>query len=103
MNQDRLSSSPVALELAKYKPLAQWSPKLGDFIIWHGWVRSWYGVVNSIYTKEVGVIREGLPQLLFTMSEADQEDKTIKVKIAKIRSSRGGEYCVLQDGIWHIC
>jgi hypothetical protein len=90
------------MELARYRPMTAWRPKIGDFIIWHGWLRNrWYGVINSILDNEVTVITEGLPCLLFTIAESEREQHLVRIPLYKIKSSRGGEYHIQQEGVWY--
>ena len=92
------------ISLASYRPINTWTPKLTDFVMWHGWLWSrWYGVINGIQQdKIVSIVREGLPCLLFTLDESEYEKKTIHIPIIKIRGCQNGEYHVLQDGVWYI-
>jgi hypothetical protein len=90
------------VELARYRPLAAWKPTIGDFVIWHGWfLNRWYGVINSILDNEVTVITEGLPCLLFTLPESEREKHLVHIPLYKIKSSRGGEYHIEQNGVWY--
>jgi hypothetical protein len=90
------------LPLAQFNRLDLWSPKIGDFIIWHGWWNRWYGVINSIDGDTVGVIRENLPKLLFTMPPNEYKNNLINLSITKIKSSIAGEYHILQNGVWYV-
>jgi len=96
----RLGSSSVAL--AQFASLRKWTPNIGDFVIWHGFFTRWYGVIGAIDGDVLHVIIEGLPKLLFTMLEAEYAKNTRKVSLSAMRSSMGGEYHVLQDGVWYI-
>ena len=102
------TSSPVAnrilgnIDLARWRDLATYNAKVGDFIIWHGWWNRWYGVVSEINGDELVIIKENLPKLLFTMPQADHQKNSVKISLTRIRSSRAGEYHILQDGIWYI-
>lgn len=98
----RLSANNVNIPLAKFSSITKWNPCVGDFILWHGlfW-RRWCGVVNAIYSDHVTIITDGLPKLLFTMPESDYNKNTISVLISSIRSSYGGEYHILQNGVWY--
>ena len=93
----------VTMELAKFKPLPTWVPKVGDTIIYHGWLWGrWYGVVNEVGVGTIDVIKAGLPVLLFTMQPDEQDSHKASLNPSRVRSSRGGEYAVIQDGIWFI-
>jgi hypothetical protein len=91
----------ASIELARYRSITQWKPALSDFIIWHGWWRRWYGVINGVLEDRVSIITDGLPCLVFTLSEQERTSSTIMTPIAKIRSSRGGEWHVLQNNVWY--
>jgi hypothetical protein len=98
----RLTSPAVSVELARYRGLTTWKPKLSDFVIWHGWFSRWYGIISGINGNQITVIKENLPKLLFTMPESDRSKNTISLQVDKIKSSRGGEFHILQDGVWHL-
>jgi hypothetical protein len=108
---ERLSSGGGAVELARFRRLSQWAPKVGDFVIWTGWIRRWYGVVSTtrnspslsgISVPIVRIIRDGLPKLLFTMPEDEYDKNSIEIAASRILNSRGGEYCVLSNGVWYV-
>jgi hypothetical protein len=92
----------IPVSLASYKSITEWNPKIADFIIWHGWIRHWYGVVNAITDDLVTVIKDGLPCLLFTMDCDQYKNNSINISINKIRNSSGGEFHVLQDKVWFL-
>lgn len=96
------ASSGVSVELAKYRGLHDWKPKVGDFVIWHGWFTRWYGVLSSIDGGDAIIIKENLPKLLFTLSSSEYTKNSIRVSIGKIVRSYGGEFHILQDGVWFI-
>ena len=95
------SSSEMSGELAKYRPLSKWTPAVGDFILFNGWINRWCGVIGIIQSNYVEIITEGTPFLLFTLLPEQQEANKKKISIAKIKLSRGGEFAVLQNGVWH--
>jgi hypothetical protein len=97
-----VSKAVVNVDLAYWKDLAFYVPKIGDFIVWHGWFSRWYGIVGEIDKDTLTVIKDNLPKLLFTMPQFDYKKNSIKLSISKIRSSRGGEYSVLQERTWLI-
>jgi len=92
------------ITLAEYKPISTYKPKIGDFLIWHGWfTHHFYGVVNGV-EEEKGVIRivkAGMPILLFSMDPSEMENNLKTISLKKIKSSRGA-YAVQQNGIWYI-
>jgi len=92
------------VELARFKPISQYRPRIGDFVIYHGWFWThWFGTINAVGepTDDVSLIKSGLPALLFNMPEEEMQKNTIRLKISRIQRSAGGEYCVLQNGIWY--
>lgn len=92
------------IDTVKVRPLRTWQPKLGDFIIHHGFVwDKWYGIVRDVdRTGKIRVVRDGLPFLLLTTPLDRESEKTIELPSSKIARSRGGAYAVQQDGIWFI-
>jgi len=104
MNQDltRLNLHPIACELARYNSITKYSPKIGDFIIWHGWFRKWFGVVNGIDGNRITVIKENLPKLVFSIPENKRYKYMTEIYLDNIRGSSGGEYAINQDGVWFI-
>ena len=91
----------VDIELAYFKPINTYVPKVGDFMIWHGLFTHFYGIVNAVDESIIKVIYEGMPSLLFTLDK-DEIDKKFKlIKIKDIKKSRGG-YTMLQGGIWYV-
>lgn len=91
------------VDLAKYLKLDSWNPKVGDFLIYHGWFWSrWYGIVNGVNDVEVSVIIESLPVLLFTMPSEAMAAKSKKIPIGDIKGASTGEYHVLQGEVWYI-
>lgn len=92
------------IELARFKPISAYNPRIGDFIIYHGWFWThWFAIVNAVDASldEVSLIKSGLPAILFNMSEEGMMKNTLNVKISRVKESRGGEYCVLQNDVWY--
>ena len=92
----------VSHELLRSMPLTSWEPRIGDFVIYHGWFNKWYGVVAEVNKSTIIMRHEGLPLLLASMRQDEQEEKKIEKRISEVRSSRGGKYAVLQDKVWFI-
>lgn len=98
----------ASMDLAHYDDIRKWDPQIGDFVIWHGWFQHYFGVVSSIVRDEqsVEIIRKGLPLLLFNMIPEEHDSNKIKVSIAKIKGSRGGNYAALRaqgnNIIWYV-
>jgi len=98
----RVNANNSALPLARFAPFTRWQPRVGDFIIWHGWFTRWYGLINVMDHDMLYIVKENLPCLLFTLSESEYAAHTVKVPIGKILRSRGGEYHILQGDVWYI-
>jgi hypothetical protein len=93
----KLNNIPLAL----YKSIVTYSPKLGDFIIWHGLWGRYYAIINGVSNDTISAIKSGMPNLLFTMAQEEMDKSLIKINLTKIRRSRGG-YAILQNGTWYI-
>lgn len=91
----------IDIALANYKPISQYIPKTGDFVVWHGWITHYYGVINAFNDNSINIIKSGMPSLLFTMDPAEMDKNSLKVSLSKIRKSRGA-YAILQNGIWYV-
>ncbi len=88
--------------LATFGDLGNWRPKIGDFIIWTGWCFRWYGVISAVDGDQLYIVKDGLPKLLFTIPESERSKYTIKKSAGSIKSSRGGEWSILQGSVWYI-
>lgn len=87
--------------LAEYKPISAYKPRVGDFLIWHGWFTHFYGVINGIDNDRIRIVRAGMPILLFSMDPDDMDKNLETLSVNKIRRSRGA-YAVHQNGIWYV-
>lgn len=91
---------PVSGEapLALYLPIADYAPSVGDFVIWTGWVNTWYGTVMSVADDglTVEITFEKLPVLLFTMTpdEIDDNKRNRVIPVYRIRGERTGTWAV---------
>lgn len=98
----------TSMDLAHYTNIKKWDPQIGDFIIWHGWIQHYFGVISNVLHNEnsVEVVKSGIPVLLFGMSQEEQDNNKIKVNIGEIKGSRGGKYATLRahgnNIIWFI-
>jgi len=97
----------VGVNLAHYKPISTWKPRVGDIIMWHGWIQHWFGIVSGINRDgTLTVVKSGLPLLLVTLSEAQVESSKFTVPLGEIHSSTGGTYAavqVIQDTpVWYV-
>ena len=94
--------------LATYRALATWTPRYADFVVWAGWFRIWFGLVNDYDAKhnKVSMIFEGTPRLLFTLTEAEMKKSAYVFELDYIRSNQRGRWYIQQciDGntIWYI-
>jgi hypothetical protein len=84
--------------LAHYMSLADYKPSYGDYVIWSGWLSTWHGVVSNFdpKTDELYIIFAGVPVLLFTMSDEEQEKETQKIKLLVIKNAPQGTYAIQQ-------
>lgn len=99
----------VDIELAHYRDIKRYTPKVGDFIIHHGWIfrTKWFGLVNYV-DKDGGlhIVRDGTPRLLFSMGQAEMAKSTIIINHTTIVGSIPGSYTVMQQdgsmGVWYV-
>jgi hypothetical protein len=94
--------------LATFRALDTWVPRYADFVIWAGWFRIWFGIVNDFDAKngKVSIIFEGTPRLLFTMTESEMKKSSYVFDLDHIRRNRRGRWyiqqCVDGNTIWYI-
>ena len=96
--------------LAQYRPRSEYVPQYGDYIVWSRWFSCWHGIVKYYdnHVEDIHVIFAGVPFLLFTMTEQQQEKETVRIQLSKLRGSRNGEYAILRHdpkanaNIWYI-
>lgn len=82
----------MQVNLAQHTSISGWKPDVGDFIVWHGWLQHWFGVVSAVNDDEVTIIRKGIPILLFTLTQSDYDKNKLTIGLSEIRS--GGSF-------WH--
>ena len=89
--------------LARYMPKANYVPDVGDFVIWSGWFKTWYGVVSetSADGKMVSIVFEGLPSLLFTSTEPEQLARTHQIPLSQIINSMSGTWALQKHDTQH--
>lgn len=98
----------MSVTLAQSLPIAKWKPALGDFVVWHGWLQHWFGIVSLINADgTVCITKAGMPILLLTMDELEQKNNQVTVAVSTINRSRGGKYSVMQAlpgtaNVWYI-
>ena len=94
--------------LATYKALSTWTPRYSDFVVWAGWFRIWFGLVNNFDPKDnkVSIIFEGTPRLLFTLTEAEMKANSYVFDLSYIHSNRRGRWYIQQsvngNTVWHV-
>jgi hypothetical protein len=96
--------------LAHYRQKTHYVPQYGDYVVWSRWFSAWHGVVKyyNKETDEIDIIFAGVPFILLTMTEKEQEAETYKIKLSEIRSAKQGKYAILQQdpkantGIWYV-
>lgn len=96
--------------LAHYRPLSDYTPAYGDYIVWSGWWTTWHGIVSNydVKTGDLSVIFSGIPFLLLTMSDQQQRVDTRVINIKKITNASQGKWAVQQHDrirnavIWYI-
>jgi hypothetical protein len=86
------------VDLAHYKSLRKWDPRVGDCVVWHGWLTHWFGVVSSVIREEnkVEIVKKGIPALLFSMTPEEYKKNSTKVDIGEIKGSTGGRYATIR-------
>ncbi len=84
--------------LAQYMSLTDYRPSYGDYVVWSGWLTTWHGVVSNYdpKTDELYIIFAGVPVLLFTMGDKEQEKETKKIKLSTIKNATQGSYAIQQ-------
>lgn len=92
----------VNIALAQYKSIKNYSPRISDFIIWHGWFSHYYGVISSMRDDKITIITAGLPCLLFSYDSIESTGNSKEISLNKIRRSRGGTFSILQGGVWYV-
>lgn len=99
------------VQLGAFKSIQEYTPEISDFLIWHGFLRSWYGVVNgySPASKIISAVFEGSPRLLLTQSQEQIDKNTIEFQLGTIRTPsffKGAFYALqrTKEGalVWYI-
>ena len=89
----------INLDLAHYRDLRNYKPKIGDIIIKHGWIRRtvWFGVISLVdKSNNMVIVRNGLPKLLLLMSPESMKQNTVNMSINELISSVPGSYSIIQ-------
>jgi len=80
----------MQVDLAQHMPISRWKPEVGDFLVWHGWLQHWFGVVCGIETDEITIIKKGIPILLFTLTQSEHDNNKQTISIQQVRA--GGSF-----------
>ncbi len=94
--------------LAVYNSIKQYTPKYGDFIMWSGLFRTWYGLVvdYDVINGKVSIAFEGTPLLLITMDAGEIDNSVLRFNLDTIRNQKRGRWYAQQSeggqGIWYI-
>ena len=94
--------------LAIYKSIADYMPNYADFVIWSGWLRTWYGLVTDYDASkgQVAITIEGTPRLLVTMHEDEVRDNIMVFQLSDIRQMKRGRWYIQQKHgaqyIWYV-
>jgi hypothetical protein len=95
--------------LAFYKSRDEWVPQYGDYLVWSRWFSTWHGlIINYNGDDLLDVIWAGVPYLLFTLSQKEQQNATKQISLSKIKRSKNGAYAIQQFNpkssgyIWYI-
>jgi len=99
----------MQVDLAHHSSLQRWQPKVGDFLIWHGWFQHWFGVICNVSpSSEITIIYKGMPVLLFalTQSEYEKNKRTIHLSDVVNNSFWKGKYAAISSTngtiIWYV-
>lgn len=95
--------------LARYRLRDQYTPKIGDYIVWSGWLSTWHGIVTGYAadTDELMCVFAGVPYLLMILDQDEYDKETTKLLLSDIRSAVNGKFAILQQDssnapVWYI-
>ncbi len=95
--------------LVYYRERVDWIPQYGDYVVWSRWFSAWHGIIVDYDGEdEMQIIWGGVPYLLFTMDQEQQQRETKTISLKKILNSKNGEYAIQQFDqkasrcIWYI-
>lgn len=84
-----------------YTDISAYKPTIGDFVIWQGWFKTWYGVVIGITDSKIIMAFEGTPKLLFTSNEEMLSKISYSFSLEEIRNKKT-KYLYIFDGkLWY--
>jgi len=89
--------------LARYLAMNKYTPEFGDFIIWAGWFKTWYGIVCNIDAsgQAITVIWEALPMLLLTLTDEEQRANSQSLMLGDIITAKPGKFAVMKHDAQH--
>ena len=82
--------------ITQFASLDLWEPQIGDFVIYNGLVKHWFGVVMGVGKGTVEVVKSVLQVDVFMMGPLKQKKHTKSFDLIDIRSSRGGKFAIIQ-------
>lgn len=82
--------------IAQFADLSLWKPQVGDFVIYNGWIKHWFGLVVSTLPGEVEILHNVLPVNVFTMGPNAAKKNALKFDVDEIHRSRGGRFAIIQ-------
>lgn len=92
--------------LAKFRPIAEYSPTHGDLIIISNWFSVKFGLVLGTIDGNVTVVCAGHPRVLFTMGESQQAKNITTIKLSALRENNWARYSIQkhekQEPIWYV-
>lgn len=101
-----MNNQNMTVELSRYRPLEDYQPNVGDFIIWQGWMNTKFGVVSDIRGDTLRIILDGTPRLLLTMSASEMRNRIKEVKASDIITRKEKYYSIMSDrsgsAVWYI-
>jgi len=109
--QDNPVDKRIDIALAHYKNIEQWTPKVGDLIIKHGWIirTKWFGIVNYIHNDgSLDIIIDGMIKLLVTSPADTIKSKSTLMTTAEIKNATSGTFAIQQSDstsnsmVWYV-
>lgn len=101
-----MTNQPTTVELSRYRPIEDYVPHIGDFVIWQGWTNTKFGVVSDIKGGTLRIILDGTPRLLLTMAESEMKNRIQDVQANDIITRKAKYYSIMSDrtgsAVWYI-
>jgi hypothetical protein len=95
------------VDLAFYRSIQEYQPQVGDILIRHNLLTHWFGIISQLnQDNTIVVTKAGLPSLLLTMNNNQQEKSKLILDMADIVNSKGGKYaaikCIQNQPVWFV-